>query len=98
MKLVARWGAAVVVSAAGFALAWWICAKLIGADEGVSLGVAGAVLAVLVAVVAWWAPRGADSGSSDGSGGRRAMQKARAGRDAYVAGRDMAVNQRYREE
>ena len=77
MRLVARWCGAVVVSAAGFALAWWICGKLIGLDEGVSLGVAGAVLAVLLAVAAWWAPRGADSGGADGSGGRRPVPEAR---------------------
>jgi hypothetical protein len=81
----------VVVSAAGFALAWWVCGKLIGLDEGVSLGIAGAVLAVLLAVSGWWAPRGADSGGSAGSGGRRLVQKARAGRDVYMAGRDQTV-------
>src|SRR3984893_8384790 len=97
MRLVARWGVAVVVSAAGCALAWWVCGKLIGLDEGVSLGVAGAVLAVLLAVAAWWAPRGADSGGADGSGGRL-TQKARAGRNVYMAGRDMTVNQRRKEK
>jgi hypothetical protein len=96
MRLVARWGVAVAGSAAGFALAWWVCGKLIGLDEGVSLGVAGAVLAVLLAVAAWWVPRGADGGGSDG--GRRLVQKARAGRDAFVAGRDLTVNQRRRDE
>jgi hypothetical protein len=90
MRLVARWGVAVVVSAAGFALAWWVCGKLIRLDEGVTLGVAGAVLAILVAVAAWWAPRGAGSGGSDGSGGRR-TQKARAGGDVNMAGRDQTV-------
>ena len=98
MRLVARWGVAVVVSAAGFALAWWVCQERIRLDEGISLGIAGAVLAVLVAVAAWWAPRGADSGESGGGGGRRLVQKARAGRDAYVAGRDMTVNQPRRDE
>jgi hypothetical protein len=68
MRLVVRWGVAVVVSAAGFALAWWVCGTLIGLDEGVSLGIAGAVLAVLLAVAAWWAPREADSGEADGAG------------------------------
>jgi hypothetical protein len=97
MRLVARWGVAVVMSAGGFALAWWVCGKLIGLDEGVSLGVAGAVLAVLLAVGAWWAPRGADSGGADGGGGRL-VQKARAGRDVYMAGRDMTVSQRDRDE
>ena len=99
MRLVARWGVAVVVSAAGFGLAWWVCEKLIGLDEGVSLGIAGAVVAVLVAVAAWWAPRGADSGGADGGGGRRLVQKARTGRDANLAGRDQTViNYRDRDE
>jgi hypothetical protein len=97
MRLVARWGVAVAISAAGFALAWWVCQELIGLDEGVSLGVAGAVLAVLLAIAAWWAPRGADGGGPDG-GGRRLVQRARAGRDVYLAGRDMTVNQRHRDE
>jgi hypothetical protein len=97
MRLVARWGVAVMVSAGGFALAWWVCGKLIGLDEGVSLGVAGAVLAVLLAVAAWWAPRGADSGEADGGGGRL-TQKARAGGDVYMAGRDMTVDQRRKEK
>ena len=83
MRLVVRWGVAVVVSAAGFALAWWVCGKLIRLDEGVSLGIAGAVLTVLLAVAAWWAPRGADSGGS-GSVGSRLVQKARAGRDQTI--------------
>ena len=91
MRLAARWGVAVVVSAAGFALAWWVCGKLIGLDEGVSLGVAGAVVAVLVAFAGWWAPRGADSGGAGGGGGRRLRQKARAGRDVNMAGRDQTV-------
>ena len=97
MRLVVRWGVAVVVSAAGFALAWWVCGKLIRLDEGVSLGVAGAVLALLLAVAAWWAPRGADSGGAGGSGGRL-TQKARAGGDVYIAGRDMTVDQRRKDE
>ena len=97
MRLVARWGVAVAGSVAGFALAWWVCGKLIGLDEGVSLGVAGAVLAVLLAVAAWWAPQGADSGGSDGSGGRL-VQKPRAGQDVYMAGRDMTINQRRRDK
>ena len=65
MRLVARWGVAVAGSVAGFALAWWVCVKLIKLDEGVSLGIAGAVLAVLLAIAAWWAPRDADSGVTD---------------------------------
>jgi hypothetical protein len=98
MRLVARWGVAVVVSAAGFALAWWVCQGLIGLDEGVSLGVSGAVLAVVIAVAAWWAPRGIDGGGSDG-GKWRLAQKARAGRDVNMAGRDQTIiNYRHRDE
>ena len=97
MRLVLRWGVAVAGSAAGFALAWWVCQELIGLDEGVSLGIAGAVLAVLLALAAWWAPRGADDGGA-GGGRRRVVQKARAGRDAYIAGRDMTINDRHRDE
>ena len=97
MRLVARWGIAVAVTAGGFALAWWVCGKLIRLDEGVSLGIAGAVAAIVIAVAAWWAPRGADSGESDG-GGRRLVQKARAGRDVYMAGRDMTIDPRPRDE
>jgi tetratricopeptide (TPR) repeat protein len=97
MRLIARWGVAVVVSAAGFALAWWVCGELVELDEGMSLGVAGAVLAVLLAVAAWWAPRGADGGGADGSGGRL-TQEAAAGRDANIAGRDLTVHYHGAEE
>ena len=97
MRLVALWCAAVAVAAAGFALAWWVCQGPIGLDEGVSLAVAGAVLAVLLAIGGWWAPRGADGGGP-GGGGRQA-QKARAGRDINMAGRDQTVvNYRERDE
>lgn len=90
MGVVARWGVAVAVSAAAFALAWWACEKLVRLDEGASLGIAGAVLAVVVAVAGWWAARDADSGGPDGAG-RRLVQKARAGRDVNIAGRDQTV-------
>jgi hypothetical protein len=87
-----------MVSAAGLALAWWVCQEQIRLDEGISLGIAGAVLAVLLAVAAWWAPRGADSGEP-GGGGLRLGQKARAGRDVYMAGRDQTIsNNRRRDE
>lgn len=71
-----RWGVAVAGSVAGFVLAWWVCQELIRLDEGVSLGIAGAVLAVVLTVAGWWAAQGADSAGSD-STGRRLVQKAR---------------------
>jgi high-affinity Fe2+/Pb2+ permease len=73
MRLFVRWGAVIAVSAAGFALAWWVCQELTKLDEGVSLGIAGAVLAVLLAVGAWWAPWEADSGESDDAGRKQAV-------------------------
>jgi hypothetical protein len=33
MRVVARWGVAVVASAAGFSLAWWVCQEQIRLDE-----------------------------------------------------------------
>jgi hypothetical protein len=48
------------IGTAGLVLAWWVCQELIRLDEGASLGIAGAVLAVVLAVGAWWAPGGAD--------------------------------------
>jgi hypothetical protein len=81
MRLVARWGGAVVVSVAGFAVAWWVCGKLIGLDEGAALGMAGAMLAVLLAVAAWWAPRAAGGGGADDSGGRPPVPEAQPVRD-----------------
>jgi high-affinity Fe2+/Pb2+ permease len=97
MRLVARWGVAVVVSAAGFALAWWVCQEQIRLDEGASLGIAGVVAAIVIAIAAWWAPRGADSDGTEG-GRRRLTQKARAGRDVYMAGRDITIDQRRKEK
>jgi hypothetical protein len=68
MRLVVRWGVAAGVSVAGFALAWWVCQGLIGADETISLAIAGAILVIVLAVGAWWAPRTTDDGGADGRG------------------------------
>jgi uncharacterized membrane protein len=98
MRLVLRWGAAIGVAAAGFVLTWWVCQELARLDEGVSLGIAGAVLAVVLAVGGWWAARDADGRGTDDAG-RRVVQKARAGRDVTMAGHDQTViNYRSRDE
>jgi hypothetical protein len=91
MRLVARWGRAIAVSAAAFAVAWWVCQKQVGLDEGAALGVAGAVLAAVLAVAAWWAARERQTGEDPAATGRRVVQKGRAGRDMAVAGRDQTV-------
>jgi hypothetical protein len=97
MGLVARLGAFVVVSAAGFALAWWVCGKLLRLDEGWSLGIAGAVVTIVATVAGWWAAQGSDSGGSDGTVWQ-VVQKAR-GRNVNMAGRDQTViNYRHRDE
>jgi hypothetical protein len=89
MRLIVRWGVAIAVSLAMFALSWWACQSLAGLDEGGALGVAGAVLAAVLAVAVWWATREPQGGP--GEGRARVSQRVRAGRDAYVAGRDMNV-------
>lgn len=73
MGLVARWGMAVAASVAGFALAWWVCQWLAGLDEGVSLGVAGAVLAV----AGWWPVQGRTCCRTGGEPGKVKWQTMR---------------------
>ena len=91
MKLFARWGVAVLLSVAGFAVAWWVCQRQIRLDEGISIGIAGAVLTVMLAVAAWWAPRGGD----DSAGGEGLLvRRARAARDVNMAGRDQIIADR----
>jgi hypothetical protein len=91
MRLVARWGLAVVVSAGAFALSWWLCQDQAHVSEGAALGVASAVLVLVLAVAGWWAAR--ERPDSDGSAGteRRVVQKARGGRDVNMAGRDQTI-------
>ena len=91
MRLAVRWGAAVAVPAAGFVLCWWVCQELAGLDEGVSLGVAGAVLALVLAVTGWWAARERPGAGDRGAAGWRVWQRARAGRDVTMAGRDQVI-------
>ncbi len=91
MRVVARWGLAVAVSTGAFAVAWWVCQEHAGLGEGAALGVAGAVLAVVLAVTGWWAGRDRPGGGSVGGGERWVRQSTRAGRDAYTAGNDQTV-------
>lgn len=90
----ARWGVAVCLSVVAFALGWWVCAALLHRDEGISLGIASAALAIVIVIAGWWAglelPRRTVSGDS---GDRpEASQRVQAGRDAYIAGRDLTIN------
>lgn len=99
MPLVARWGLAIAASAGAFALTWWACQKQGGLDEGAALGVAGAVLAVVLAVTGWWAVRDRPDGAGPAAAGGRVVQRARAGRDVNMAGRDQTIiNDRRRDE
>ena len=93
MRLVVRWGVAIAVSLAAFAVSWWICETVAGLDEGTAIGVAGATLAVALAVAAWLATREHPRGTSDRNKGMRLWikQSVRAGRDAYVAGKEQTV-------
>jgi hypothetical protein len=99
MRLVVRWGLAVVVSGGAFAVSWWVCQEQIGLGEGAALGIAAAVLAVVLAVAGWWAARERRGNGAGPDGARwRVVQKARAGRDAYTAGRDQTVINYQRED
>ncbi len=91
MRLVARWGVAVAVSGAAFVVSWWVCQEQIRLDEGAALGIAGAVLAVVLTVAGWWAARERPDGDGPGARGWRLVQKARAGRDVNIAGRDQTI-------
>jgi hypothetical protein len=86
MRLAARWGFAVGLSVAGFALTWWVCQEWAGLHEGTAQAVAGAVLAVVLAVAGWWAARERPGGGRPANGVRAVEQKTNAGRDAYTAG------------
>lgn len=98
MRLVVRWSVVAAGAAAAFALAWWVCQELIKLDEGISLGIASAVLAIELAVGGWWATRDAGRKELDSAGGRL-VQRTKAGRDANVAGRDQTIfNYRHRDE
>jgi hypothetical protein len=88
MRLMTRWGLVIVVGGAAFAVSWWVCQEQIGLDETAALAVAGAVLAVVLAVAGWWAVR---EHPGSGAGGPSVVQKARAGRDLNMAGRDQTV-------
>ena len=86
MRVVTRWGVAVAVSGATFGLSWWVCQEKLRLDEGAALGVAGALLAVVLAVAGWWAVRPDGSGDSSVAG-----QEGHAGRDVNIAGRDQTI-------
>jgi hypothetical protein len=80
MRLVARWSLAVGVSVAAFALSWWVCQDQLRLDEGAALGVAGAVLAVVMTIAGSWAAR-----ERPDAVGRWVVQKVRARRDVNIA-------------
>lgn len=99
MRILARWGLAVGVSVVAFAVSWWVCQEQAHLDEGAALGVAGAVLAIVLTVAGWWAARERPASEGRPAVGRRVVQKARAGRDVNMAGRDQAIiNYRRRDE
>jgi hypothetical protein len=91
MGRAARWSVAVALSVAVFAFGWWVCARLLHRDEGISLGIASAALAIVVVIAGWWAGRELP-GKDSGDRARNITQRVRAGRDAYVAGRDLTIN------
>lgn len=91
MRLVARWSLAVVVSAGAFTVSWWVCQDQAHVSEGSALGVASAVLVLVLAVAGWWAARERPVGDGSDGTGRRVIQRARADRDVNMAGRDQTI-------
>jgi hypothetical protein len=75
MRPAGRWGLAIAISAVAFASSWWVCQECIHLDEGASLGVAGAVLAVVLAVSGWWAGLELPGGANIGPGRRTGQER-----------------------
>jgi hypothetical protein len=82
---------AIAVSVAAFGVSWWVCQEVLSLDVGVSVGVAGAVLAVAVAVAGWWATREPSGDSGSDAAGSQVVQQGQAGRDVNIAGRDQSI-------
>jgi hypothetical protein len=87
---------AVVVSAAGSILAWWVCERWLRLDEAATWGVASAALAVLLAATGWWVAREKPEG--DAGTKRLLKQRGKSGRDLnMVGGNQTIINQPRRE-
>jgi hypothetical protein len=88
MRLFVRWGTAAIISLLAFAASWWLSEGIMGLNEGAALGIAGALLAVVLAVAGWRA--GTDSGPSParvGRDGRRMRMKQKIhGKTVYNVG------------
>lgn len=92
MSRAVRWGVAVCLSLAAFSVGWWVCAALLHRDEAISLGIASAAVAIVIVIAGWWA--GLElPGKEPGGGAAKVNQRVRAKRDAYIAGRDLTINQ-----
>lgn len=90
----ARWVVASGLAVAAFALAWWVCAGPLHRDEGISIGIASAALAIVIVIAGWWAGlERKGTGVRKGPGGESGAvnQVVEAGGDAYVAGRDQVI-------
>jgi hypothetical protein len=98
MRLVVRWSIAAVVSLAAFVGSWWVCEAVARLGAGTALGIASAVLAVVVAVAGGWAvrdpPCGAGDANGSGGAGVRVQQSMRA-KIVYAA--DVMTVNNYRE-
>jgi hypothetical protein len=86
-----RWAVAIAASACAFAMSRWVCQAQVRLDEGALLGVAGAVLAVVLAVMGWWAAQERRGGEDPRAAGPKVLQKARGDRDVNMAGHDQTI-------
>lgn len=52
-----KWVITLVAGAGAFVLAWWVCARLLGIDNGAALGIAAVPGSLAPLPLAWWAGR-----------------------------------------
>lgn len=57
MRLFCALGVAAAVPPVVFVLVWWVGVNVVGFDSGTVWAVAGAIAAIVLAPLAWWAPR-----------------------------------------
>jgi CHASE2 domain-containing sensor protein len=74
MRTPAQRAAALFLSAAAFTGTWYTCQHLGGLDVATSCAIAGTVLAAVLALAAWWAPREPPVASASGRLGSRTVR------------------------
>jgi hypothetical protein len=90
VKFIGKCVVAVIVSGVGSTVAWWVCERPMKLDEAATWGIAGAVLAVLLAATGWWVAQVEPEGSA--GNWRFVRQRGKAGGDLTMIGGDQTIN------